>query len=147
MTVTSADGQPIATYDQLAAAARASGGRPIATTWTSADGAGVSATVPVEPTFPRLNYPASAGRPGDFEDGILGLVPLVEFGSVLETSPNRELLREGDVVLEAAGEAGPRRADLLAAIRARAGKTIPLVLERDGERITVKATLVARPSE
>ena len=141
MTVTSADGQPIATYDQLAAAARASGGRPIATTWTSADGAGVSATVPVEPTFPRLNYPASEGRPGDFEDGILGLVPLVEFGSVLETSPNRELLREGDVVLEAAGEAGPRRADLLAAIRARAGKTIPLVLERDGERITVDATV------
>ena len=141
MTVTSANGQPIATYDQLAAAARASGGRPVSTTWTSADGAGFSATVPVEPTFPRLNYPASEGRPGDFEEGVLGLVPLVEFGSVLETSPNRELLREGDLVLEAAGEAGPRRADLLAAIRARAGKSVPLVLERDGERISVDATV------
>ena len=141
MTVASAGGTPIATYEELAAIARHGKGEPIATTWTAADGTTVEASIPVEPTFTRLAYPNSDGRPGDYEDGLLGLVPLVEFGSVLETSPNRELLREGDVVLEVAGEAGPRRADLLAAIRARAGRTIPFVLDRDGERITVEGTV------
>jgi regulator of sigma E protease len=141
MTVTAADGKPIATYEELLAVARAGDGTGVTTVWTAPDRTVVEATIPVEPTFARLPYPAADGRPGDYEDGLLGLVPLVAFGSVLETSPNREILREGDIVLEAAGQAGPRRAELLAAIRSRAGGTIPLVLERDGERIAVDATV------
>jgi regulator of sigma E protease len=141
MTVASAGGTPIATYEQLSAAARAGGGAGIATTWTAPDGTTVAATVPVEPTFARLAYPPADGRPGDYEDGLLGLVPLVAFGSVLETSPNREILREGDIVLEVAGQPGPRRAELLAAIKSRAGATVPLVLERDGERLSLDAVV------
>ena len=141
MSVTEANGKPIATYEELLAVARAGDGTELSTRWKAADGRTVEASIPVEPTFARLAYPASEGRPGDYEDGVLGLVPLVEFGSVLETSPNRAILREGDVVLEAAGVAGPRRADLLTAIRERAGGTIPLVLDRQGERVTVDATV------
>ncbi|NDH45632.1 MAG: PDZ domain-containing protein, partial [Actinobacteria bacterium] len=53
---------------------------------------------------------------------------------------------EGDVVLAVDGEPVNGQAGLVAAIRDRnPGDTIEIDLVRDGERLTVSATLVARP--
>jgi len=139
MAMVEADGQAIATYGQLAAIAAAGEGKTIRTAWAGTDGARIEADLAVEATFAPLPYPPGDERFGETEDGLLGLVPLVSFASVLDRSPNRDLLRPGDIVLRAAGVDGPRRSDLLALIRARAGGRIPLEVERDGERVRVEA--------
>ena len=55
-------------------------------------------------------------------------------------------IREGDVVLAVDGEPVNGQAGLVAAIRDRSpGDTISIELVRGGERLTVSATLVARP--
>jgi putative serine protease PepD len=55
-------------------------------------------------------------------------------------------IREGDVVLAVDGEPINGQAGLVAAIRDRSpGDTISIELVRGGERLTVSATLVARP--
>jgi S1-C subfamily serine protease len=54
----------------------------------------------------------------------------------------------GDIVLAVDGEPVNGQAGLVAAIRDRnPGDTISIDLVRDGERLSVTATLVARPKE
>ena len=91
------------------------------------------------------------------EEGFLG-VSLAQrtdggVGSIIETvqpdSPAQKAgIEVGDVVLAVDGEPVNGQAGLVAAIRDRSpGDTISIDLVRDGERVSVSATLVARPRD
>ena len=69
--------------------------------------------------------------------------PAVEINSVYPDSPAEAAgLREGDVILSAAGIRADSTMSLREAVDANAGQPIPLLIERDGEELTV--TLVPR---
>ena len=136
-------GEEVRTFAQVQDAARASGGDPIPTRWRgpAIDGQPleVTAALPVDPVFERLVYPVPmpAGA-GDYEFGLLGLVPLVRIEQVLEESPNAERLEPGDVVLRVDTLDGPKLAEFRAAVMSRAGGAVRLVVLRDGEAVPVE---------
>ena len=78
------------------------------------------------------------------DGGAGSIITTVQPDSPAETAG----IREGDVVLAVDGEPVNGQAGLVAAIRDRSpGDTIEIDLVRDGERLTLSATLVARPKD
>ena len=78
------------------------------------------------------------------DGGVGSIIATVQPGSPAEEAG----INEGDIVLAVDGEPVNGQAGLVAAIRDRSpGDTISVELVRDGERVTVTATLVARPKE
>lgn len=78
------------------------------------------------------------------DGGVGSIIATVQPGSPAEDAG----INEGDIVLAVDGEPVNGQAGLVAAIRDRnPGDTISIDLVRDGERVTVTATLVARPKE
>lgn len=78
------------------------------------------------------------------DGGVGSIIATVQPGSPAEQAG----INEGDIVLAVDGEPVNGQAGLVAAIRDRSpGDTISVELVRDGERVTVTATLVARPKE
>jgi len=78
------------------------------------------------------------------DGGVGSIIATVQPGSPAEEAG----INEGDIVLAVDGEPVNGQAGLVAAIRDRSpGDTISVDLVRDGERVTVTATLVARPQE
>jgi regulator of sigma E protease len=142
MQVVEIDGLPAKTFDQVLSAVSASGGQAIPTRWSGAERVVAEAMLPVEPTYERLVYPERmpAGA-GDYEFGLLGLVPLVRIEQVLESSSNSGLLQAGDVVLRIGGLEGPRMAEFRAEVTARPGERISLLVLRDGEVVETDAAI------
>ncbi|MBM4105128.1 MAG: hypothetical protein FJ257_02310 [Phycisphaerae bacterium] len=128
------EGREVRTFDEVVAAVAAGDGRPVDVTWTNPDGASISAPLPAEPTFQRLVYPTRmpAGA-GDYDFGLLGLVPLTRIGQVLESSPNRGVLEPGDVVLRIGSLDGPRLAELRALVQSEPGGSLPILVRRGSE--------------
>ncbi|MFM7893685.1 MAG: S1C family serine protease, partial [Actinomycetota bacterium] len=78
------------------------------------------------------------------DGGVGSIIATVQPGSPAEKAD----IRIGDIVLAVDGEPVNGQAGLVAAIRDRnPGDTISIELVRDGARVTVSATLVARPRE
>ena len=78
------------------------------------------------------------------DGGVGSIIATVQPGSPAEEAG----INEGDIVLAVDGEPVNGQAGLVAAIRDRSpGDTISVDLVRNGERVTVTATLVARPKE
>lgn len=146
MTMISANGTPISTHQQLEAYAAAGNGQPVSTTWQAEDedgrpiGPAIQAEIPVAPDYQILRYPELApdGK-REFEQGLLGLVPLPKIESVAEGSLNSDILRPGDVVLRAGSLDGIRFQQFSSEIRKHAGQTLPITVLREGEERTVNA--------
>ncbi|MFO0872925.1 MAG: RIP metalloprotease [Phycisphaerales bacterium] len=171
MTLVDVNGAPVGTFQELAERVAASEGREVVTTWREDDGrdrdrhgihgadggagAGarrVVATMKLRPELISMTVPAGTGgddRP-ERANGLFGLVPLVRIGGVGDESPNRELLRPGDVVL-AIGPAGasalegrisaPRAADFLRTVQSHRDGRVALRLLRDGRELEVEGTV------
>lgn len=78
------------------------------------------------------------------DGGVGSIIATVQPGSPAETAG----IEVGDIVIAVDGEPVNGQAGLVAAIRDRnPGDTISIDLVRDGERLSVTATLVARPKE
>ena len=78
------------------------------------------------------------------DGGVGSIIATVQPGSPADEAG----INVGDIVLAVDGEPVNGQAGLVAAIRDRnAGDTISIDLVRDGERVTVSATLVARPRQ
>ena len=78
------------------------------------------------------------------DGGVGSIIATVQPGSPADEAG----INMGDIVLAVDGEPVNGQAGLVAAIRDRdAGDTISIDLVRDGERVTVSATLVARPRQ
>jgi regulator of sigma E protease len=140
MRLVEADGRPVETLEQLQAIVTAAGGRPLRTRW-SVPGAAQTreVQVPLEPVFQVLvhaeDLPAEVSN---FEQGLLGLVPLVRIARVA-SGDNVELLRQGDVILRAGAADAPRTADLMLELQRHKRRTIDLQILRDGKTIQVQA--------
>jgi regulator of sigma E protease len=145
MRVVEIDGTPAKTFDQVQSAVAASDGRAIPTRWIGEDDVAATAMLPVEPTYERLVYPTRmpAGA-GDFEFGLLGLVPLVRIEQVLETSENVGRLQSGDVVLRIGSLDGPRMAEFRAEVTSKPGETVRMLLLRDGGAVEIEAEIDRR---
>jgi S1-C subfamily serine protease len=63
-----------------------------------------------------------------------------------DTPADEAGIRDGDVIVQIGGRAIDSSADVLTAVRShRPGETVEVIINRDGEQITVQATLVERP--
>jgi regulator of sigma E protease len=151
MTIVTAGGQPISTYQQLEALAAEGDGQPVSTTWQAIDedgvpiGSTIEASVPVAPDFQILRYPEplpDGGRP--FEEGLFGLMPPAKIQSLGEDSPNVGILQPGDVVLRVGSRDGIRFAELAREVQQHAGGTLPMTVLRDGQEKTVEAIVNRR---
>jgi putative serine protease PepD len=114
-------------------------------------------SISVDELVPVLEQLRSLANGGSREEGFLG-VGLAEradggqgaiISSVQPDSPAKKAgIREDDIVLSVDGEPIDGQVGLVAAIRdASPGQTVEIVILRGGERLTVKATLVARVNE
>ena len=77
------------------------------------------------------------------EQGLLGLVPLVRIEDVPQGSRNQGVFQRGDIVLRIADLTAPRMNEFRAAIKARPGSDLPLLVERDGEEKEIIASVDA----
>ncbi len=155
MRVLTAGGAPVRSWDEVVAAADATDGAPLVTTWRPGRGAtdvalepdpgpeAITVEIPVEPAYDVLIWPTAPVRgdtPGvTAEPGLAGMVQPLVVRDFDETSPNRERLRPGDVITAVGPRAWPSFATLAAELRPAAGGTIPLGVLRDGRPMTVSA--------
>jgi len=133
-------GQPVTTFEALAAAAQTSGGEPMPTRWMIAGAGDVDIALRTTPTWQALQYTEKpANAPLDYELGFLGLAPLVRIGRVPEESGCFDVLREGDVVLRIADIDGPRQIDFRGSIAQHAGGTVDLRVMRGSDPVDITA--------
>lgn len=141
-TIVSAGSTTVGTWEAFDEVMTASEGRPVAVEF----GPGVegepafSVSMTADPVYERILYaePQPEGA-GDWESGLLGLTPLVRISGVVDGSRNAEVLAAGDIVLQVADVAGPRMSEFRGALMARPGRTIPILVERDGVERRVEA--------
>ncbi len=147
MSILSAAGRPVDTFEQFQVIVEELDGEPVPTQWSVLDkegkptGAPIAAEVAavlryqimwyVEP-FPDVDQ--------NVETGLLGLTPLVRIADV-HRGPNREVLRVGDVILRVGTLDGPRSAQFRQELARRRGGEIDLLLLRDGREIEVTAEI------
>ena len=146
-TLRSIDGRDASSASGLRAAAQAGAGARIPTTWDVA-WANATATIsvalePIADLEPIVYAPGASAGAADLELGVAGLVPLVMVRDVLPGSANAAILRAGDAILAAGDESGPRMDEFRALLAKRAGSIVPLVVLRDGERVSVDARVDA----
>lgn len=135
-TLLMVDGNPATTYSALEDASMKSMGNPIATRWSFVDGGESDIAINCVPAWQILVYTEKPPQAFiDYEQGLLGLAPLVRIGRVPATSGANGILMDDDVILRAADIAGPRQMEFRLAVQEHAGKTISLRVLRNGQEI------------
>jgi len=135
-TLLTVNGNQATTYTALDDASLKSLGQPIETRWTFGDGSESDIGVNCVPVWQILEYTNKPPKALiDFEQGFLGMAPLVRIGHVPETSAANGVLMDDDVVLRAGDIAGPRQMEFRLAVQEHAGKTINLRILRDSKEI------------
>ncbi|MDG2134085.1 MAG: site-2 protease family protein [Phycisphaerales bacterium] len=141
-TIVSAGSTTVGTWEAFDEVMTASNGRPVEVGFgPGAEGEpGFAVSMTADPIYERILYaePQPEGA-GDWESGLLGLTPLVRITGVVDGSRNAEVLAAGDIVLQVADVAGPRMSEFRGALMARPGRTIPILVERDGVERRVEA--------
>ncbi len=133
---------PINTWEQWANAVDGADGRELQVVWEAPDGKTVTVGMSANPMMEILRYPdAMPTSVPNYEQGLIGLTPLVMIDSVSASSSNTGIFQSGDLVMRVGDVEGPRSAVFRATIQAAAGKQLELLLMRDGEMITVNATV------
>ena len=136
-TIVAVDGQPVAYWEEVESAVARSGGRPLELR-VRRDGG--ESTVRVTPRLRSVTDPIfhEAREVWDLGAGLQAM-PLIT--SVAPRSPAEKAgLKSGDVVMQAADQPLHAPDDLLDIIRARPGASFPMVVERDGKRLTLTVT-------
>ncbi|MCH2142166.1 MAG: site-2 protease family protein [Phycisphaerales bacterium] len=129
----------VSSFHAIDLAMQASGGQPVASTWRVPDGKVVDAVLTADPQWQQLRYPdASSADLVGWEQGVVGLVPLVRLVEVMPGSINDGILQSGDVVLAVGDVVGPRMRAFRDAIAAASG-SLPMVVLRGDQRVEVTA--------
>ncbi len=143
MSMVSAAGSPIGTYEQFQAAVRRLEGRPVPTEWRFPGDTGptVRSEVSVTPTYEILRYESAIPEVDqNIEQGLLGLTPLVRILAVISgRNDNTDVLEPGDVILRIGTVDGPRMTQVRQELLRRKGGEVDLVVLRDGEQKEVTA--------
>jgi len=147
MSIVSANSRPVTTYEQFQQVVRDSNGQPVRTVWQQHDKDGnprdqsITADVQVLPAFSILRYPASeSDELQNYEEGLLGLTPLVKLAEVSD-GPNAAVLKEGDIVLRIGTIEGPTIAAFRREVHSRPKEQIALSILRDGQQMEVTASI------
>jgi regulator of sigma E protease len=136
-TIVAVDGRPVAYWEDLDRAVAQSSGRPLE---LRVRRDGTEQTVTVTPRLRTMPDPIFR-EPREVWDLGAGPQLLPAITSVGPGSPaERAGLRPGDVVVSVAGQRLYTHEDLLEAIRARAGQSFELGIERDGAPLTLTVT-------
>lgn len=140
MVLASVNGEPVETMFEVERLIDASGGAPLETEWrTGTGGEPIHATVAVEPQLQRLDWQNEDGRAFDF--GLLGLVPATMVEVVTPGSPADGFLQPGDLLVRVAGQPYPRETQVRDLIGQHAGKTLDIIVERNGARVNLTPTV------
>lgn len=141
MVLATVNGQPVETMFEVEGIVENSGGAPLETEWRNGTTGGepIRATIPVAPQLQRLDWQNEDGRAFDF--GLLGLVPATIVEVVTPGSPAAGHLQPGDLLVRVAGQPYPRETQVRDLIGQHAGKTIDIIVERSGERVTLAPTV------
>lgn len=144
MTMVAANGREIRSFQEFEAIVERSDGEPVVTQWRRGERT-VTATITPEPELDILLYAdAAPDAIQHFESGLFGLTPLVLMDEVPSSSANFGILHNGDVVLALSGLHGPRMADFREHIINTPAGPLEMRVIRDGEEITVTATVSRR---
>jgi regulator of sigma E protease len=136
-TIVAVDGQPVAYWEDVEYAIPRSSGRPLELR-VRRDGGEV--TVSVTPRLRSVTDPIFR-EPREVWDIGAGLQALPLITSVGPRSPaERAGLKPGDVVVQAADQPLHSPDDLLDIIRGRPGVSFPMIVEREGKRLTLTVT-------
>jgi regulator of sigma E protease len=136
-TIVGVDGHPVAYWEDVEYAVARSAGRPLEVR-VRRDGGETTARV-----TPRLRSVADPifRESREVWDIGVGLQALPLITSVGPRSPAEKAgLKSGDAVVEAADQPLHSPDDLLDVIRSRPGVSFPMVVERDGKRLTLTVT-------
>ena len=125
----------------LDAAARASGGAPFRTQWTTRSWRTVDRALRPLPEYQTLKVAAAEGVSAETDTGLMGLVPLLRVDRLAPGSPNEGILLTGDVLLRIDGHDGPRLAQLRAALGSGPGSGGTFPLLGRGERAAAATVL------
>ena len=140
--IVSAGSDEIGTWEAFDETMIASAGRPVEVGFgPGAEGdPGFTVTMTADPVYERILYAESQpDGAGDWESGLLGLSPLIRITGVVDGSRNADVLEAGDIVLQVADVAGPRMSEFRAALMSRPGRSIPILVEREGVERRVEA--------
>ncbi len=148
MTLTAVDGEPVWNYDSYAALSDGRGGDALETTWVAADETGrgadrtVVASLDPVPQWQQLRYTdATSTSIVGYEEGLLGLVPMVRLSSVTAGSPNQGILQPGDIVLRIGNHQAPRMRTFREFIVEHGAGAVDMTILRDGEPVSVTARI------
>ncbi|MDG2201159.1 MAG: site-2 protease family protein [Phycisphaerales bacterium] len=149
MTLSTVDGEPVWNYEAYSQLSESSNGAGLMTTWVvvpedDVRGTGRTVTVELEPVpqWQKLRYPgATPSTLVGFEDGLLGLVPLVQLTTISADSPNNGLLEPGDIVLRFGSHQAPRMQTFRQAIVDHGAGSVSMTVLRDGKRLDVVAKI------
>jgi regulator of sigma E protease len=148
MRMVSANGVAFSTWEGFREQLDQTSSPQIVTMWETlpieggAAGEVAEVVLPILPVYEILAYPESADDGfQNYEQGLLGLVPLVEVGSISPTSPNQSILEEGDVVLRLGSSHAPRMRTFYEAVSTHGGGTVPIQVLRDGQTLDLDAVI------
>lgn len=139
MTLEQVDGQSVGTWNEVVRRAATTGGRPLESTWRTAEGESVSLTIPVEAEYQTLLAPDDAEEGQIAFHALAGLAPLHRVTGFSDKSPNMDLFQPGDVIVRAGNVDGPLLTDLQRLAAAARGETLSLVVLRDGLDVPLTA--------
>ena len=132
----------VSTWDQWAAAVDGADGRSLDVVWEGPEGSTATVPMSASPLLDILRYPTAMPETvPNYEEGLIGLSPLVRIDSVTPDSPNAGVLRSGDIVLGIGDTVGPRSAVFRQKIQEAAGGMIDLLVLRDQKRVDVQASV------
>ena len=141
MTLSSANRNALSTWDEFNTIVQDSEGEPLQTTWENSQGM-TEAMLKVSPEFQILRPTGvSQSAPQNYEHGIVGLVPLVKISSILDSSPNKELLQIGDVLLSVGEKHYPRMGQLRNYLTLQSNGTLNAKILRDGQELELPLTI------
>jgi len=135
--IVSVDGRSVKYWEDLERAVAASNGRPLSLAY---ERDGTVRTVMVAARTTTVTDPIFRETRETWE---LGAGPQLtpQIGSVAPGSPAEKAgLREGDIVVEVAGQPVFTPEELIQVIQKRPGQTIPIVVLRDNKRVTLNVT-------
>ena len=139
MTLLTVNGESINSFAQFTRFLSHSDGSILHTTWSHLNqqgdrqGASVEVALPLRPEYAIQRYPQpDKDIPIDYENGLLGLVPLVKISHFEPTSLNAQVLRAGDIVLQFGDLATPRMADFHRFVRQHKSEAVEMTVLRDG---------------
>jgi regulator of sigma E protease len=133
---------PVKTWNEWANIVDDADGKPLEVTWVGPSDETRTVSMHANPTFEILRYPSPMPPTvPNYEQGLIGLTPLVRINSVLPSSPNTEALAPGDIILRAGNLDGPRDADFRKLLQENKGSVIDMLVLRDGKHVPVQVSI------